>query len=382
MRDFSFTSLSVTDGHPDKLCDRISDAIVDAYLRLDPACRIDAECAVTTGILFSACHTSSAVKVDVADVARRVVAETGHELLADGHQAPVVASIARLPPLPEDGPARPAGQNVMTFGYATRQTEVLMPLPIVLAHALVRRLGDFRGEAAGAFLGPDGQAQVTVRYRDRMPVAIEGITLLVQLDADGAPEQAELGALLRRAVVEPACAGGIVSLDERTRVHVNPPSVILPAGPSRHAGVTGRKIGVDLYGDYCRQTSAALSGKDPSRIDRIGSYAARHAAKNVVAAGLAKECEVQLAYTIGREEPLSLEVDSFGSGALPDEEIGARVRRVLDFRPAGIEARFELRRRAAESETGFFQPLAVFGQVGREDLRVPWESLDSVDALA
>ncbi len=382
MRDFTFTSVSVTDGHPDKLCDRISDAVVDAYLRLDPRIRIEAECVVSTGMVFCACHSSSDDEVDVPDIARRVIERTGfdpEEL--NPEDIPVMTSVARLPAL-EGGEDAIARQNVTTFGYATDQTETMLPLPIDLAHRLTRQLRSPSTSPEIRFK-PDAQAQVTVRYADRTAASLEAITLLGELfEPNASVATDDASDALKTQVIEPALSRNPLPLSPQTRILINPPGVLLPGGPARHSGVTGRKLGVDLYGDFCRQPTAALSGKDPGRIDRMATYAARHAAKNIVAAGLARECEVQLSYTIGSRSPVSVEVDTFHSGRLPDKEIGERLRACLGFSPGDIERRFMLRSDAWAPEQGFFEHLAAFGQVGRLDLELPWEQTDLADQLA
>jgi S-adenosylmethionine synthetase len=386
MRDFAFTSVSVTDGHPDKLCDRISDAIVDAYLRLDPWVRIEAECAVSTGVLFCACHSSSTHEPDIPAIARGVIERTGYdreEMNPD--DIPVMASVAKLPEIERDDDARVAHQNITTFGYATDQTETMLPLPIDLAHRLTRELRSGRAgnERLDSAFKPDGQAQVTIRYVDRQAVAIEALTLLVEVEgSDSAASQADARDTLFSQVIEPALDASPLPLRRETRLLLNPPGVLLPGGPARHSGVTGRKLGVDLYGDFCRQPTSALSGKDTGRIDRMATYAARHAAKNIVVAGLARECEVQLSYTIGSQTPVSVEVDTFQSGRIPDSEIGKRLRDRLGFTPAEIDRRFGMRSTSVIAESGFFEHLAAFGQVGRLDMALPWERTEVASDLA
>ncbi len=380
MRNFSITSVSVTGGHPDKLCDRISDAIVDQFLRVDRDVRLEVECAISAGLLFCACHTSSDVQVDIADVARRVIAATGYEPgELDAASVPVMTSLNRLPQRSGSrSGASVSSHNVTTFGYATDATETFLPLPIFLAHRLARSLQSQmeRQQAGFAYeLHPDAQVQVMVRYVERRAVAVEAITFLLGVQDEDA-SGLELAEGLRESLIAPALDGLPPSISTSPRLLVNPEGAMVAGGPARHAGVTGRKLGVDTYGDFSHQPSSALSGKDPGRIDRVATYAARHAAKNVVAAGLAGECEVQLCYSAGRAEPASVEVDTFGSGRLGDAQIGARLRDCLDLRPDAIEARFALRERASSSERGFFEPLASFGHVGRNDLDLPWERSD------
>lgn len=391
MRDFVFTSESVTPGHPDKLCDRISDAIVDRFVALDPLARVEAECAVAVGTLFLACRFASPVRLDLPAIARETIAAAGYTGNGfDAATCAVLTSVAETTTAPrlerdeseldEDGlEAVAATHHVTAFGFACRQTPELMPLPIVLAHALARSLERARDELP--WLMPDGKAQVAIEYRDRRPTRVHALAILAALDPDRRPKPAEIEEALRAKVIAPCFAAAPVRPDERTRILVNPGGPFLVGGPARHAGLTGRKTGIDTYGEFARHSGAALSGKDPGRIDRIGAYAARWAAKNVVAAGLAESCEVQLSWTIGLSRPVSLVVETFGTGKIADEEIAARLARAIDFRPAAIVRAFDLRRLPARSPAGFFSRLAAYGQVGRSDLDLPWERLDRVEAL-
>jgi S-adenosylmethionine synthetase len=268
-----------------------------------------------------------------------------------------------------------AGDQGMMFGYACDETPDLMPLPIWLAHRLARELDAARGRGAD-WLAPDGKTQVAVQYRDGKPERIHGVTITAAT-ADRPIKAATIAEGLRHLVLAPAFRDEPLKPDAKSELHLNPGGPYIVGGPSRHSGLTGRKNGIDTYGEYARQSGAALSGKDPSRIDRIGAYAARHAAKNVVAAKLAERCEVHLAYSIGTSRPISVSVNTFGTGRMPDGEIAARLQRVLDFRPMAIMRRFDLRARASQADgTGFFRPLAVYGQVGRMDLDLPWERVD------
>ena len=392
MQDFVFTSESVTAGHPDKLCDRISDAIVDRFVALDPFARVEAECAVATGTLFLACRFASAARLDLPSIARETIAQTGYVGGAfDAATCSILTSLAESTTaarieldeaeLDDAGiEAIPATHQVTAFGFACRQTAELMPLPIVLAHRLARGLEGARGELP--WLMPDGKVQVAVEYRSRRPARIHAVALIAALDPDRRPTPAELDEALRARVIEPAFAAAELRPDPRTRILINPGGPFLVGGPARHAGLTGRKTGIDSYGEYARHSGAALSGKDPARIDRIGAYAARWAAKNVVAAGLADACEVQLSWAIGLARPASLVVETFGTGKLGEEEIARRLERVFDFRPAAIVRAFDLRRLPARRPEGFFAALAAYGQVGRIDLDLPWERLDRAEALA
>jgi S-adenosylmethionine synthetase len=392
MRDGTIlTSESVTRGHPDKLCDRISDAAVDAFLRQDARAHAIVECAVATGIVFIAARYAAEAMVDLPSLARGVIAEAGYvgesfdartcSILTSVSELGATARAPRGTEIDEEHEIESlaATEQANVFGYATDETPSLMPAPLVLAHRLARALDAAR--AALPWLGPDGKTQAGVLYRGGRPVELSTLALTVATLA-GAPPPKAMTAGLRQAVVEPALADALPPLTARTELHVNAGDPFAIGGPARHAGLTGRKNGIDTYGEAARQSGAALSGKDPSRIDRIGAYAARHAAKCVVAAGLARRCEVHLGYVIGRARPLSISVECFGTAAIDEAEIARRLAARFDFRPAAIERRFRLRARAhAAGEAGFFRPLAVYGQMGREDLGVPWEETDAADAL-
>lgn len=392
-KDFIFTSESVTDGHPDKLCDQISDAIVDRFLEQDPGARIVAESAVATGIVFLATRYASSAKVDVAEVAREVIRDVGY--VGDGFNADectIMTSIQELPDhalprldinaLAEDELNRLVARHQVTvFGYACDHTEALMPAPIVLAHRLAKGLASIRRRGRLPYLMPDGQSQVGLEYQEGRPVRVHSVGLVVSQRAADQPASRQLQDELLEALVRPVFERSAVRLDEKTKIFVNPEGPLVEGGPAVHAGLTGRKTAIDSYGEYARHSGAALSGKDPLRIDRIAAYAARHAAKNVVAAGLARACEVQLSYTIGLARPVSIQVDTFGTSSLSDAEIRKRVDRVFDFRPGGIVKAFDLQRRPGSSPGSFYRLLAVYGQMGRTDLDVPWECIDRAEAL-
>lgn len=381
MRDGTIlTSESVTRGHPDKLCDRISDAAIDAFLRQDRDARAIVECAVATGIVFIAARFAAAAMLDLPSLARGVIASAGY--VGEGFDARTCSILTSISEL---GDAAGAGEDddgateqANVFGYATDETETLMPAPIVLAHRLARGLDAARAELP--WLGPDGKTQAGVVYRGGRPAELATVALTVAT-LPGAPAPPRMEAALREAVVTPALAELPPGFATRMELHVNAGGPFAIGGPARHAGLTGRKNGIDTYGEAARQSGAALSGKDPSRIDRIGAYAARHAAKCVVAAGLARRCEVHLGYVIGRARPVSVDVDCFGTARISEEAIAARVADVFDFRPIAVERRFRLRARAHAAEDGFFGPLAVFGQMGREDLSAPWEDTAEASAL-
>lgn len=388
---FMFTSESVTEGHPDKLCDRISDAIVGSFLRRDRSARVVAECAVSTGIVFLSVKYRSSAHVDVAEIARGVIAGAGYrDGTFDAKRCTVMTSLNEMPPdgvhvdertLSDGELDRVLAQDQATlFGFACLHTQSMIPLPIWLAHRLARRLADARSSGELPYLAPDGKTQVGVEFRDRRPQRIHGLTLICSQHAD-APATARIREDLLEHVIAASFDGEELRPDQDTRIAINPEGPIVEGGPAFHAGLTGRKTAVDTYGEFARHSGAALSGKDPSRIDRIGAYAARHAAKNVVAAGLASECEVQLSYSIGEPHPVSVHVETFGTNAIADREIEHRVRRRFDFRVAAIEKRFGLRELPARHPDGFFAKLAAYGHMGRVDIELPWERLDEVDAL-
>jgi S-adenosylmethionine synthetase len=381
-----FTSESVTAGHPDKLCDQISDATVDAYLQQDVAARIDVECAVSTGVLFIAARFAAQASVDVPALARHVSAGVGYAGESfDARSCSILTSFVQLPDSQRKAAGRDgseaAQEQVNAFGFACDETPALMPMPIWLAHRLARALAAARGGELD-WLQPDGKTQVAVEYKDGRPRRVHAITLTAAT-SDEPPRAAVLEEAMRELVVARAFRDERLRPDRDTELHINPGGPYLIGGPSKHSGLTGRKTGIDTYGEYARQSGAALSGKDPSRIDRIGAYAARFAARNIVASGLAGACEVHLAYAIGSAKPISVWVNTFDSGRIPDEDIRERLLKVVDFRPGAIEHRFGLRERAARSgDAGFFRQLAVYGQVGRLDLELPWEQTTVAKALA
>lgn len=392
-KDFMFTSESVTEGHPDKLCDQISDAIVDSFLAVDPFSRVIAECAVSTGVLFLATRFASQAKLDIPEIARRIVHQAGYQQGSfTARDAAVMTSFQELPEsmvarddeeaLDEAALNRLTAFNHATvFGYACNHTRSLMPMPIMLAHRLARRLTAVRLQRQLPYLAPDGQTQVGVEYRDRKPHRIHSVTLVAsQWEAD-CPACDNLRDDLYEQVIESVFRDAPVRPDRDTHVWINPYGPVIEGGPALHAGLTGRKNAVDTYGEFSRHSGSALSGKDPLRIDRVGAYAARHAAKNVIAAGLAEECEVALSYSIGQAGPVSLQVETFGTGRIDDDVIAERLRRQLDFRLGGIVRRFHLRHMPTRVKGGFYRKLAAYGHVGRQDLGLPWEQTDVAEAL-
>ena len=392
-KDFLFTSESLTEGHPDKLCDLISDSLVDHFLRQDPHSRIVTECAVSTSIVFVAARYDSDASVDVANVARNVIEQVGYNRRTfNAKNCSIVTSLKELPPdgyrhfdertLSEnDIEGIPVKNQVTLFGFACNQTPVLMPLPIWLSHKLARRLRDVRVQNVLPYLDPDGKTQVGVLYRDHSPYRIHSITIIASQVKAGEPDPQKLAEEIRSAVIAPVFEDEPIKPDDQTIIFINPDGPFIGGGPALHSGLTGRKNGVDTYGGYARQSEAALSGKDPLRIDRVGAYAARYAAKNIVAAGLAEACEVQLSYSIGLARPVSIQIETFGTGKIADEKLAARVDRVFDFRLAGIVKQFNLRYLPSLVPGGFYHQLAVYGQVGRKDIDLPWERIDKVPLL-
>jgi S-adenosylmethionine synthetase len=391
-RDFMFTSESVTEGHPDKLCDLISDAVLDRFLRQDPFSRAIIECAVSSGILFIAARFASHAHVDIPEVARQIIGQVGYDDTSfNPRDCTILTSFIELPMsarfLGDEHDMsgaeldRVVARNqANVFGYACGQTAALMPLPIWLSHKLARRLALVRLQRQLGYLAPDGTVQVGIEYRQRRPARVHSITLV----ASQSHEQIAVARLrddIVQHVITPVFADEPLRPDTDTHIVINPDGPFLIGGPGLHSGLTGRKNAVDTYGEYSRHSGSALSGKDPSRIDRVGAYAARHAAKNVVAAGLAEECEVQLSYSIGQAQPVSVQVETFGTGRIAEEVIVERIRSVFDFRPAAIVRDLNLRHMPQIMRGGFYRRLAAYGQVGRMDIGLPWEATDMADKL-
>jgi S-adenosylmethionine synthetase len=384
-RDFMFTSESVTEGHPDKLCDQISDAIVDQFLRHDPQARVVTECAVSTAIVFIAARFAAESIIDFPKVARHVIKQVGYD--QPDFNAKTCSIVTSLKEMPEERTFHfdentltdaeieqiPVKNQATVFGFACNQTLALMPLPIWLAHRLAQQLSQVRSQQILPYLTPDGKTQVGVAYCDRIPHRIHSITLIAS-QSDASTDLEQLREDIRQAVIEPVFQAESLRPDDQTRIFINPEGVWINGGPAVHSGVTGRKSAIDTYGEYAKHSGAALSGKDPTRIDRVGAYAARYAAKNIVAAGLAEECEVQLSYSIGLARPVSIQVETFGTGTLPDEVLTALLDQHFDFRLAGIIRQFKLRRLPDLFKGGFYRQLAAYGHMGRLDLGiVPWE---------
>ncbi len=380
-----FTSESVTEGHPDKICDQISDAILDAILAKDPMARVACETMTTTGLIMIAGEISTNCYVDLEAIARETVREIGYDRAKYGFDCDscaVVTSVKGQSPDIAQGVNNAlesridesndrdmgAGDQGMMFGYACDETEDYMPMSIYLAHKLVKRLTEVRKNGTLKYLRPDGKSQVTIEYEDDKPVRIDNIVISTQHSADITHSQIREDII--KYVIEAVIPKDLI--DENTKYYINPTGRFVIGGPQGDCGLTGRKIIVDTYGGYASHGGGAFSGKDPTKVDRSAAYAARYIAKNIVASGIAKKCEIELAYAIGVAKPLSILVNTYGTGKISDEEIVKLVEDNFDLRPSAIIKNFNLRR-------PIYKQTAAYGHFGRSDIDVPWEKLDKVD---
>ena len=405
-RQYLFTSESVTEGHPDKICDQISDAILDALLTQDECSRVAAEVVVNTGLVLVTGEITSQARIHYADVVRQKIAEIGYIDANNGFSAnscSVQVAIDEQSPDIAQGVTKAqekrdrlsddeldhigAGDQGLMFGFACNETPELMPMPVSLAHRISRRLAAARKTGDLPYLRPDGKTQVSVIYEDRQPVGIDTILVSTQHAetigdiTDNARVQAKIKADLWEAVVKPVFADLEVKPNQDTRLLVNPTGKFTIGGPQGDAGLTGRKIIVDTYGGYSRHGGGAFSGKDPTKVDRSAAYACRYVAKNIVAAGLADKCEVQVSYAIGVARPTSIMVETFGTGKVDEDQLLALVREYFELRPAGIIQSFNLRRLPLERWGRFYQDVAAYGHFGRTDLDLPWERIDKAALL-
>ncbi|MDR1327068.1 MAG: methionine adenosyltransferase [Heliobacteriaceae bacterium] len=414
-KNFLFTSESVTEGHPDKVCDQISDAILDEFLTKYPQARVAAETTVTTGMALVCGEITADCYVDIPQVVRNTIKNIGYDgengggfdyktcavlTSIDEQSCDIAGGVNKALESRSDNADTSsqethdigAGDQGIMFGYACSETPELMPLPISLSHRLAYRLAQVRKQGILNYLRPDGKSQVTVEYVNGKPSRIHTVLISTQHDPEiNAPEgnnicdnhkvQEIIKNDIKQHVIDYIFANESIGLDSETRILVNPSGRFVVGGPQGDAGLTGRKIIVDTYGGYSRHGGGAFSGKDPTKVDRSAAYAARYVAKNIVAAGLAEKCEIELAYAIGKAEPVSVMVETFGTGKVADDELTALVKNNFDLRPVAIINKFDLRGLPAKNGGKFYQLLAAYGHFGRSDVNVPWEQLDKVNDL-
>ena len=394
-KSFLFTSESVAEGHPDRVCDTVSDAIVDSFLRQDPYSHVVTECALSKGVVFVAARFAADASVDIPDVVRQVVGEIGYRKKDfNAAECTVVTSLTEQSRthrydwdernLSDQDLDRIGVTNHITqFGYACKQTPDFLPLPIFLTNRLARRMTEVRRLQSMPYLSPDCTTQVGVEFIEGQPHRIHSLTLIAGRQG-GDKDKVDIAQLrddLILHVVQPVFGTELLQPDEETEIFINPRGQFTKSGPAVHSGMTGRKSAADTYGGYARQAGSALSGKDPGRIDRVGAYAARYAAKNVVAAGLAEECEIQLSYTIGQAHPVSLEARCFGTATVSEDTIEKRLAECIDFRLGALIRDFELRRLSSRFVDGFYRKLPAHGHVGTSFTELPWERTDKASAL-
>ncbi len=409
-KNFLFTSESVTEGHPDKVCDQISDSILDALLTKDPQSRVAAETTVTTGMALVCGEITSDCYVDIPQVIRNTIKNIGYVgkegggfdyktcavlTSIDEQSCDIAGGVNKALESRSDSAvtseseteAIGAGDQGIMFGFACNETPELMPLPISLAHKLSYRLAQVRKQGILNYLRPDGKSQVTVEYINGKPAKIHTVLISTQHDpeingeCDNSRVQEIIKNDIKKHVIDAVFANESIKPDSETKILVNPSGRFVVGGPQGDAGLTGRKIIVDTYGGYSRHGGGAFSGKDPTKVDRSAAYAARYVAKNIVAAGLAEKCEIELAYAIGVAEPVSIMVDTFGTGKISDEELSVLVQKNFDLRPAAIIKGFDLRGLPAKNGGKFYQLLAAYGHMGRTDINVPWEATDKAETL-